>query len=173
MTVTSEIQKTRIWYKFNVISQAIEKKKNRRKIDQKSPTANFPIQQCKRSILGSTSFKVFTIEWHFEWLIEAYFVKESPPPEFSIATEKETRPIASCTITTRFFSVFVPPQRRNYYKGHFDTKAPFSLTFLLYRSTSRVVHHDASNIGGNTRHALRIRSFRECIIIITRKKDLF
>lgn len=100
-------------------------------------------------------------------------MKESPPPEFSIATEKETRPIASCTITTHFFSVFVPPQRRNYYKGHFDTKAPFSLTFLLYRSTSRVVHHDASNIGGNTRHAPRIRSFRECIIIITRKKDLF
>lgn len=31
----------------------------------------------------------------------------------------------------------------NYYKGHFDTKAPFSLTFLLYRLTSRVVHYDA------------------------------
>lgn len=28
----------------------------------------------------------------------------------------------------------------NYYKGHFDTKAPFSLTFLLYRLTSRAVH---------------------------------
>lgn len=76
MTVTSEIQKTRIWYKFNVISQAIEKKKNRRKIDQKSPTANFPIQQCKRSILGSTSFKVFTIEWHFESMVDRGILRE-------------------------------------------------------------------------------------------------
>lgn len=76
MTVTSEIQKTRIWYKFNVISQTIEKKKNRRKIDQKSPTANFPIQQCKRSILGSTSFKVFTIEWQFKSMVDRGILRE-------------------------------------------------------------------------------------------------
>lgn len=59
---------------------------------------------------------------------------------FSMATEKER---AQRALYRHVSSRLFPAHYGNYYKGHFDTKAPFSLTFLLYRLTSRVMHYDA------------------------------
>lgn len=127
----------------NVVTNNRKKKKKMKENGQLSNSNNASIQELPSKSSQSNDI----LNWP---LIEAYLVKEddaSPPREFSSSYRKGD---AADHHTAFLLSVFVPRVAEIITRGHFDTKAPFSLTFLLHRLTSRVVHHDASNIGGNT-----------------------